>query len=336
MSRQAGLSRRMSKDTVMPNQPNTERNERRRRQSYENEYERYDDERKRQIREREERERIEGLFRERSGEEYPSIAGQADWAPSPEAFGGAMSGEEDRDNARQYEWVQWGRRESSGDREDPYGWSDLDVSDYERQPIFDRSGKLLVDPFGRAGVYGARFGRQHEGYYVTDEPRQDELLGSFADEGVYPAKWDARPAPPNQPPFDPLHADPVGGYFRGTGGFDNYRTQDAPDRLQIERGRGGMSEFAKRHTGQGSGRGRYYGVGPKSYTRSDDRIGREIHHLLVADGDLDASDVEVQVENGEVILRGHVASRDMKYHVEDIVDEVVGVREIQNQIRVGR
>jgi osmotically-inducible protein OsmY len=78
------------------------------------------------------------------------------------------------------------------------------------------------------------------------------------------------------------------------------------------------------------------GKGPKGYQRSDDRIHDEIcdrltHHPLV-----DASTMDVHVKNGEVTLTGEVTNRRMKFMAEDVVDQVSGVREIHNQLRVYR
>jgi len=51
-------------------------------------------------------------------------------------------------------------------------------------------------------------------------------------------------------------------------------------------------------------------------------------------GDLDASDIEVRVSNAEVTLLGTVCERRDKRLAEDLVDEISGVREIHNQLRV--
>jgi osmotically-inducible protein OsmY len=49
---------------------------------------------------------------------------------------------------------------------------------------------------------------------------------------------------------------------------------------------------------------------------------------------LDASDIEVSVEQGEVTLRGYVPDRQAKRLAEDIVDFVAGVKDVHNQIRI--
>ncbi|WP_422650383.1 hypothetical protein OJJOAM_003236 [Cupriavidus sp. H18C1] len=47
-------------------------------------------------------------------------------------------------------------------------------------------------------------------------------------------------------------------------------------------------------------------------------------------------DVEVQVSEGVVTLTGAVRDRRQKYCVEDIADDIFGVREVHNRIRVQR
>jgi hypothetical protein len=73
--------------------------------------------------------------------------------------------------------------------------------------------------------------------------------------------------------------------------------------------------------------------GPKGYRRSDDRLQDAVCERI-ARSDVDASEVEVKVEKGEVTLTGNVRSRREKWWLEDIVDNVFGVEEVHNQLRV--
>jgi osmotically-inducible protein OsmY len=77
-----------------------------------------------------------------------------------------------------------------------------------------------------------------------------------------------------------------------------------------------------------------YPQGPKGYVRSDERIREDICDELMQTSDLDSSDVEVAVREGEVGLTGTVPDRSMKYRIEQIADRCAGVVEINNQIRV--
>ena len=78
------------------------------------------------------------------------------------------------------------------------------------------------------------------------------------------------------------------------------------------------------------------GTGPRFQRRSDDKIREEIWELLNNNADLDATEVEVHVEGGEVTLSGTVESRDARWLTEDLVTSVSGVREVYNQIKVAR
>ncbi|HEY8562496.1 MAG TPA: BON domain-containing protein [Pyrinomonadaceae bacterium] len=82
--------------------------------------------------------------------------------------------------------------------------------------------------------------------------------------------------------------------------------------------------------------GHHRGRGPRNYTRSDERIRDDINDRLTDDYYLDASDIEVEVSNGEVVLTGTVDSRRAKRRAEDIAEEVSGVRNVENRIRVNR
>jgi osmotically-inducible protein OsmY len=80
--------------------------------------------------------------------------------------------------------------------------------------------------------------------------------------------------------------------------------------------------------------GRYSGRGPKGWQRSDDRIREDVNERLTDHPDVDASEIEVQVNNGEVTLSGTVEERRAKRLAEDIAESVSGVREVHNQLRV--
>jgi osmotically-inducible protein OsmY len=80
--------------------------------------------------------------------------------------------------------------------------------------------------------------------------------------------------------------------------------------------------------------GRYSGMGPRNYRRSDDRIKEDVSDRLSEDGELDASNIEVAVQNGEVTLKGTVEARHMKRLAEDLAEDVSGVKDVTNQIRV--
>lgn len=82
--------------------------------------------------------------------------------------------------------------------------------------------------------------------------------------------------------------------------------------------------------------GSHTGPGPQFHRRADDKIHEEIWELLTHNADLDASEIELHVESGEVTLTGTVDSRDAKWLTEDLVTSVSGVREVNNRLKVAR
>jgi len=76
------------------------------------------------------------------------------------------------------------------------------------------------------------------------------------------------------------------------------------------------------------------GRGPKGYRRSDERIKEDVNDRLSDDYYLDASDVEVAVENMEVTLTGTVRNRNDKRRAEDLAESVSGVTNVENRLRV--
>ncbi len=77
------------------------------------------------------------------------------------------------------------------------------------------------------------------------------------------------------------------------------------------------------------------GRGPKNYKRTDSRIEEDVNDRLSDDSWVDATDIEVKVTNGEVVLSGTVNDRFAKRRAEDIVETVSGVSHVENRLRVG-
>ena len=78
------------------------------------------------------------------------------------------------------------------------------------------------------------------------------------------------------------------------------------------------------------------GRGPKSYKRADSRIQEDINDRLTEDPYLDATYVDVSVTDGEVTLTGLVLSREDKRRAERLAEEVSGVGDVQNNLRLRR
>lgn len=75
------------------------------------------------------------------------------------------------------------------------------------------------------------------------------------------------------------------------------------------------------------------GKGPRGWP-SDARIHEVVCLEMLHDPDLDASDLEVACDEGEVTLTGWVRSREEKRLAEWIADRVRGVRDVHNRLVV--
>jgi hypothetical protein len=80
--------------------------------------------------------------------------------------------------------------------------------------------------------------------------------------------------------------------------------------------------------------GPFYGIGPRGYRRSDERILDDVNVRLHMHGWIDARDVAVDVHDGEVTLRGIVDDRRQKRLAEDLAASVMGVIDINNDLKV--
>lgn len=157
--------------------------------------------------------------------------------------------------------------------------------------------RLMGDRWGRAEFPGGG-----DGYYAEMSnpraPHQDY------ESKRYTGRYDSRPfAPPG-----------------GTGSVDTF---------------GGYSGWSDRDAGNFR-MNQPNRAGPKGYTRSDDRIRDDICECLFHNHELHVEDVSIEVSNGTVTMEGHVPDRRMKHRIEDLVEARIGVKDIDNRIRVRR
>lgn len=82
--------------------------------------------------------------------------------------------------------------------------------------------------------------------------------------------------------------------------------------------------------------GPYTGLGPRGYRRTDERILEDVNERMTQHGHLDASRIDIEVNNAEVTLKGAVDSRRSKHLAEDIAESVAGVQDVHNQLHIDR
>jgi hypothetical protein len=118
---------------------------------------------------------------------------------------------------------------------------------------------------------------------------------------------------------------------RGSGmmdDYDMYRNPYQTNRM-MQSGRVNQDEL---YTGDYSHAGR----GPKGFQRTDERIKEEAHELLTRHHEIDATDVEIEVKDGEVTLKGMVDSRCNKRLAEDMIEDIFGVKQVHNLLRINK
>lgn len=122
------------------------------------------------------------------------------------------------------------------------------------------------------------------------------------------------------------------GYYGGDVGGDYGRGRRPGERRSFMQ----HNDYVEAVTDGADTPGEHRGRGPKGYRRSDERIREDINDRLTDDSWLDASNIEVAVEGGEVTLSGSVDSRQAKRRAEDLAERVSGVEDVQNNIKVSR
>jgi BON domain len=114
---------------------------------------------------------------------------------------------------------------------------------------------------------------------------------------------------------------------------DERNVGSGPYRSRYERQYGGGVGSYYGGFGGFSEQGRYAGRGPKNWQRSDERIKEDVNERLTEHSHIDATEIDVQVRNGEITISGSVEDRRIKRMVEDLVEGVSGVKEVHNQLR---
>ncbi len=80
----------------------------------------------------------------------------------------------------------------------------------------------------------------------------------------------------------------------------------------------------------------FTGKGPKGYQPAVNNIRDQVCERLMRHPEIDASDIEVTVDGGEVTLTGGVDSRRTKRLAEDVAEEAPGVTDVHNRLRIVR
>lgn len=78
----------------------------------------------------------------------------------------------------------------------------------------------------------------------------------------------------------------------------------------------------------------FRGIGPKNYVIPDEKIRDDVCELLARDSRIDASEIEVDVKEGCVFLRGDVDSRRTKRLAQLVIEDLPGIEDIFNQLKI--
>ncbi|WP_246085158.1 BON domain-containing protein [Rhizobium glycinendophyticum] len=199
----------------------------------------------------------------------------------------------------------------------------------EDRPDVDRYGLDRQRDFGYDGGYGGS-GSRYPRMGQAERPREtygyngDPADPGYGDNGRSNRYADA---------FRPGYGGSA--QYRGDG-RDRYRNYGRDgDRSFFDKARDEVSSwFGDSEANQRRETDDHRGKGPRGYRRSDARILEEVNDRLSDDPSLDASDIEVSVDSGEVTLTGQVTDRWEKRRAEDCADHVSGVTHVQNNLRV--
>jgi hypothetical protein len=211
------------------------------------------------------------------------------------------------------------------------GWQQGPPSAYGTGRGMGWQQRSFVAPdVGDEGQYGGWRGPGFGGYGPTGRMMSDEYgPRGFESPGWSPQQvpsgyWAQRRGDWEAAPREATlwEQGQLGGWGEGSFGGAEY----GPRRREMM---GAMGTFPEGWTA-----GPYTGRGPRGYRRSDARIEEDVNERLTRHPLLDASDIEVRVQGGEVTLMGMVDSRRAKRLAKDIIEPISGVQDVSNQLRV--
>jgi len=275
--------------------------------------------------------------------------GPQEYGAGREFASGREFSDRDRDQDAQRMRRDWDRGQGY-DREQGYGARELSPLGQGRNDYYElgsnrgAQGAMGGGTFGEIGARGSNYGRPYgqsesnQGRYGSYSGQGSRGLdqGRFAGEGRLTGSYERGPSG-------------FAGRSFGERGFGS----SIPDRSQ-GRGYGEGQSWENREREEGwfgerdqsssigqqmrsmVGKVKRAFKGPKGYKRSDERIREDVCDRLSQLDEIDPSDIEVSVQGGEVTLTGTVPSRHMKYIAEESADEVSGVDDVHNQLRVKR
>ena len=79
--------------------------------------------------------------------------------------------------------------------------------------------------------------------------------------------------------------------------------------------------------------GHFFGVGPKGYQRSDERLHEDVCEALKNHVEINASEIEVLIKQGKICLNGTVEDRQQRRLVEELLEKIPGIGEVENHLR---
>lgn len=183
--------------------------------------------------------------------------------------------------------------------------------------------------------------------YYQDRPETDQDMPPQVSESFYQGRYSGQKHEDLYDPVDEMFASGRAPHRAGRVP-DKHRQSARPTSWSGRRNDAGLNdEMTNNPSGQGAEfqhpygnywepSGHFIGRGPRGYKRSDDRILEDVCETLTWDPEIDARDIEVSVEEGEVYLSGTVPDRRTKRWAEQSADEVPGVVDIHNRITIAR
>lgn len=191
---------------------------------------------------------------------------------------------------------------------------------------FGQGQRFEGDPFDQRDDRGWEDRRSREEQSQIQRPWRAERYGEPSSGHRRPSSSYGQPAyGGSQSPYD---QGDISSWYGGDTGMG----EPGSSRL------GAQSGYRPEGIGQGGrlSRGQFSGRGPRGYQRSDDRIREDACELLTEHGEIDASDMEVEVRDGTVILRGAADSGRTRRLAEELVEGIPGVHDVHNELRVNR
>ncbi|QDV08208.1 periplasmic protein [Planctomycetes bacterium Poly30] len=220
----------------------------------------------------------------------------------------------------------------------PYRDRPIDPQDYQQERLRNARARRRLEDRSQVSGLDAREGRDHfeargradelaESFRWAEDPERTDYSNRQSFRNSWPSHYE-NTGNPDQDLYRGRYENDRDDYGAGRDSYSQ-RMRRAAQEFDLDLGLDDAIEVS--HSRPSAPHG---GKGPKNFRRSPERIQEDACERLEDHGHIDASEIEVEFQDGVLTLKGEVDSRKTKVRAEQCVESVRGVKDVMNHLSV--